>query len=132
MKQMKKVLLSLCVVALAFIWVGTAQANSISILYDLAGGQTVTAVDKLFDQWWFDNPNPSIPGQTPPSPEEVIAQNIQVTPLLDGGLDPGPGLDFNVLNNALGVTDGNPIAFSFFCTTTFVHPPGDLFIENDQ
>jgi hypothetical protein len=96
MQPIKKILQAVCLVVLAFNWVGNAQANSIPTLADLVGGQTITAGDKLFDRWWVG----TIIGQPFFYP---YLDNILVTPLNDGGLNPGPGLQFDVLNNALTI-----------------------------
>jgi hypothetical protein len=82
---MKKslVLLSLLLVSL------NTQAT---LLTDLLNGQSIIAGDKVFDQWeiLFDESANGI---------AVDTNNINVTALNDGGLDPGPGLRFDILND---------------------------------
>lgn len=96
---MKKSLLRyLGAAALALGLVGSAQAVPMS---DLLAGGTITAGDKLFDSWWLGFYDAS-DGRT------FNANNIEVTSLNDGGLDPGPGLRFDILNGELSI-DGDSI-----------------------
>jgi hypothetical protein len=94
---MKKLHMYLCALMLLLVVPSAAQAV---LLTDLINGQSITAGDKLFDQWApiFQNTSD---GHT------VDTDNIEVTALNDGGLDPGPGLRFDVLNNELAVTGDN-------------------------
>ena len=57
-------------------------------LSTLLNGGTITAGDKLFDQWelFLDD-----------SEFGIDTSLIEVTPLNDGGLDPGSGLHFELL-----------------------------------
>ena len=74
-------------------------------LADLLGGKSITAGDKLFDNWtnpYFDS---SIAGKG------FNANNIAVTSLDDGGDNPGPGLSFSVLNGELTITGDNIYAY---------------------
>lgn len=81
-------------VLVALFAAGTTQATTLDVLLN---GGTITAGDKLFDNWRLlfygsgDGRN-------------FNAANIDVQPLNDGGLDPGPGLSFGVSNNELSVT----------------------------
>lgn len=79
---------------------GSAQAIPLS---DLLNGGSITAGDKLFDRWSLIGKGyDSNDGST------FTAANIDVTALNDGGLNPGPGLKFSVLNSQLTVS-GNDI-----------------------
>lgn len=92
---MKKTLLALALALAA----GGAQAIPLS---DLLAGGTITANDKLFDQWtllYFDSSDPA---------RVFNGANIEVDALTDGGLDPGPGLRFTVWYNELTIS-GNDI-----------------------
>ena len=83
---MKKFLGSLTALALVFA-AGNTQAV---LLSDLVAGQTITAGDKVFDEWdafWFTSDF-----------SDIDLANIDVVALEDGDLDPGPGLRFDVLN----------------------------------
>jgi hypothetical protein len=62
------------------------------LLTDLLNGQSIIAGDKLFDQW-------EILDQSSSTFIDVDTDNIDVTALHDGGLDPGPGLHFDILND---------------------------------
>jgi len=87
---------------LACLTAGSAQAT---LLSDLFNGGSMTAGDKQFDQWTlghFDSSDGRI----------FDASTIDVTALADGGLDPGPGLRFSVLGNALAVTGDGVYAFA--------------------
>ncbi len=80
------------------------------LFFSWDNGETIIAGDKLFDQWWYgslDNANGfnNFNG--------VDINNILVTPLHDGGIDPGPGLLFDVFNDALTVVGPGEIDFFF-------------------
>jgi hypothetical protein len=63
----------------------------------LFGGASITAGDKLFDQWSLEFwDSSSITRSLNPA-------NVIVTSLDDGGDDPGPGLRFDVLNGELSI-----------------------------
>ena len=82
---------------------GGAQAIPLSTLL---GGGTITAGDKVFDQWrliYEDNSDLLAP--------PIDASGIDVTALNDGGLDPGPGLHFSVNNAAFNVTGDGIYAY---------------------
>jgi hypothetical protein len=100
---------------------GTVQAIPLS---DLFAGQSITAGDKLFDQWRL------ISAEYSSDTLIVNADNINVTALNDGGLDPGPGLAFSVSNNAFNVTGGDAridYTIGFRVTVT---DPGLLIKDN--
>ena len=81
----------------ALVLVLAAASVSIAVpLSTLLNGGSITAGDKVFDNWsklFYD----AADGRT------FNADNIDVTALADGGLDPGPGLRFTVLNDELNV-----------------------------
>lgn len=101
---MKRVL-QLGALTLALIGAGGAQAIPLSEL--LAGG-SITAGDKVFDQFSTVSFVSNIAGRS------LNAANIDVTALADGGLSPGPGLKFSVANDELTVTGGNGYTFLDF------------------
>lgn len=89
--------------ALSVALAGGALADPIT-LGDLAGGATIRAGDKMFDQWSYSFV--SSDGR------DFNPLNVTVDALHDGGLDPGPGLDFKVLEGALSVTGDGVYAFA--------------------
>lgn len=62
------------------------------LLTDLLNGQSITAGDKLFDQW-------EVLFEDTSDDHLINTDNIEVSALDDGGLDPGPGLHFDILND---------------------------------
>lgn len=78
-----------------------------TLLTDLLNGQSITAGDKLFDQWevLFDDSSNLI---------SVNTDNIDVIALDDGGLNPGPGLRFNILNDEFLVEGDGDFAYLDF------------------
>lgn len=88
--------------ALAATLSASALADPVT-LGALAGGATIQAGDKLFDQWSY-----SIWSS---DGRDFSAENIVVDALHDGGLDPGPGLQFSAIANALSVTGDGVYAF---------------------
>ena len=82
----------------------TAGAVHAIPLSDLLSGGSITAGDKLFDSWTsiYD---------TSDAQRTFDPDNIDVTALNDGGLDPGPGLSFSVLNDELSVTGDGIFAY---------------------
>jgi hypothetical protein len=94
---MKKLNLALSALALAF--AGGAQAIPLA---DLLAGDSITANDKVFDQWRVIFEDPAL---------TVDPTNIQVTALTDGGTDPGPGLRFTVSNGALNIVGDGLYAY---------------------
>lgn len=81
-----------------------AQVANSSILADLLNGGSITARDKLFDNWDFSFVSSD-------AQRQFNANNIQVTALADGGDNPGPGLQFIVSNGELTVTGDGVYAF---------------------
>jgi len=99
---MNRILQTLGALALVLAMSGGAQAVPLSSMF---GGGTITAGDKLFDQWVLVSYLASDPARS------FDAANIEVTALNDGGLEPGPGLSFNVSNGEL--TAGGDGIFAF-------------------
>jgi len=93
-----KRILKLSVLALALASAGGSQAALLSTLF---AGASITAGDKVFDSWSLGSFLSGELGRT------FNAANIDVTALNDGGLNPGPGLAFSVLNNEFSVTGDN-------------------------
>lgn len=86
---------------------GSAQAT---LLTDLFNGGSITAGDKVFDQWTSIFQGTS-DGHT------VNTNNIDVTALGPIGLDPmnpGPGLSFSILNGEFNVTGDGIYAYTDF------------------
>ena len=82
----------------------SVQATPLTTLFS---GGTLTAGDKLFDQW-------GLVSATTSSGRVVNVGNIDVITLGPSGLnplDPGPGLRFNVLNSELNVIGDGTYAF---------------------
>jgi hypothetical protein len=86
--------LQLGLLALALTGAGGAQAVLLSDL--LLPGATITAGDKVFDQF-------SVVSYAAGDGRQFNAANIDVTALNDGGNDPGPGLSFSVLGGEFNV-----------------------------
>ena len=83
---------------------GIGYANGIPTMGDLFNGGSIIAGDKLFDNWslgYYDSSD----GRT------FDAANITVAGYSDGSLNPGPGLDFTVLNDELTVTGDGIYAY---------------------
>lgn len=95
MKQLRQFLGT---VGLVLACMSGAQAIPLSTLL---GGASITAGDKLFSKWSFAYKSSDANRVFNPA-------NIGVTALNDGGDNPGPGLQFDVLNGELSVT-GNGI-----------------------
>lgn len=98
--MMKKLLLTLAFTFVA----GSAQAVPMSELFN---GGSITAGDKLFDQWTLvfqDSSN----GRT------FNHGNIDVSALTNGGLNPGPGLLFGISNSEFSVTGDGIFAYIDF------------------
>ncbi|MBB1074070.1 PEP-CTERM sorting domain-containing protein [Rhodoferax sp. 4810] len=92
----------LAALALALAASSGAQATLLSVL--LRGG-SITAGDKLFDNW----SQPIFSASD--SARSFNADNIDVTALNGGGLTPGPGLKFTFLNGELSVAGDNSYAY---------------------
>jgi hypothetical protein len=99
---MVRTLKYLGIAAAGLVLAGAAQAIPLS---DLLQGQTIQAGDKLFDQFTLRFLEASDPALAPD------LSDIDVTALADGGLDPGPGLLFTVLDDALTVAGDGTFAF---------------------
>ena len=98
-----KRILALFSLLLAAGWSGRAPAATM-LLSDLLNGGSITAGDKVFDQWELVFYDASDGRQFKPD-------NIRVSSLDDGGADPGPGLLFEVLNDELTVTGDDIYAY---------------------
>jgi hypothetical protein len=98
---MKRILHILGALALV-VAMGGARAVPLS---ELLAGARITAGDKLFDQWELLDYTASDPARL------FDPANIEVTALDDGGLDPGPGLNFAVSNGELSVAGDGIFAF---------------------
>lgn len=117
---MRKTLLALLLAAAA----GGAQAVPLSLLL---GGQSITAGDKLFSDWTLVSYDTSVVGR------EFNAGNIDVQALIDGGLDPGPGLSFTASSGELSVNGNGFYAFvdlSFSFKVTVLDP--SLLIKDNS
>jgi len=101
---MKKLLFTLSAFVLVLIAAGSAQAITLT---DLFNGGSITVNDKRFDQW-------TLISQSSSSGGTVNTNNIDVTSLVDGGRDPGPGLQFDILNNEFKVTGNDIYAYLDF------------------
>lgn len=98
----KRLLQVLSAAAILAISTGSAQAT---LLSDLLSGGSIQAGDKVFDDWRV------IFEEYSDDALKVNAANIDVNALNDGGMDPGPGLSFSILNNAFTVTGDNGFSF---------------------
>lgn len=78
------------------------------LLTDLLNGQSIVAGDKLFDQWGILYEDHSDPFRG------INTDNIEVTALNDGGLDPGPGLHFEILSDEFLLEGDDIYAFLDF------------------
>lgn len=99
---MKHMVQSLLLVLLLVFSTPPAQAITLAELFN---GGSIVAGDKLFDSWellFYDSSELD---------RSLNAGNIDVLPLHDGGLNPGPGLDFSALNGELTVTGDGIFAF---------------------
>ena len=105
---MKNLIRSFFLMTLLLVMAAGAQAITLT---DLFGGGSITAGDKLFDNWSLDFYDSG-------DFRSFDSDNIEVTGLSDGGNDPGPGLRFSVLNSELTVSGDNiynyvDLTFSF-------------------
>ena len=98
MKQLRQ---CLGTVGLMFVCMSGAQAIPLSTLLD---GGSITAGDKLFSEWSYLYDTSAVNRVFDPT-------NIEVTPLNDGGDNPGPGLQFDILNGELTVTGDGIYAY---------------------
>jgi hypothetical protein len=98
---MKKLLLALALT------LATMSAQAIP-LSDLLNGASITAGDKLFDQFAFKFSGSS------DAAFDINPANIEVTALNDGGNDPGPGLAFSAAPGTIGVIGDGIFAYTDF------------------
>lgn len=101
--------------------VSSAQAVPLSEL--LAGG-SITAGDKVFDEWRLISEVYSDAALT------VNPANIEVTPLNDGGMDPGPGLSFTVGDEFSVAGDGLYAFIDYMFGFRVTAPAGVLIKDN--
>lgn len=93
---------------LMFLVLSTMSLNiQATLLIDLINGQSITAGDKLFDQW-------EVLFEDLSDLSSVNTANIDVTALNDGGLNPGPGLRFDILNDEFLVEGDDIYAYLDF------------------
>ena len=119
---MKKHVRSIGAIALALAMAGSAQAVPLS---DLVAGGSIQAGDKIFDQWsadWFVSFG---------RPDLDLA-NIDVVALHDGDLDPGPGLQFDILNGEMAVDGDGIFAFIDLSISFHVSTDGPLMIKDNS
>ena len=114
--------LQLSVLALALIGAGGAQAIPLS---NLLNGGTITAGDKVFDQW-------TLLDYVAGDGRTFNAANIDVTALNDGGMNPGPGLNFSVLNREMAVTGDDIFNFVDLRFGFHVTAPAGLNIKDNS
>jgi hypothetical protein len=89
----------------AAIMLGLSTGAQATLLSNLLAGASITAGDKVFDQFrviFQDNLGTAL----------VDPANIEVSSLNDGGSDPGPGLRFDILNGAMTVVGNGSYAYS--------------------
>lgn len=84
----------------------TQTQTTLKVLID--NGWNIVAGDKRFDRFSFSG--------------GALPENFLVTALPDGGLDPGPGLRFNVLNDALEVFDDDSRSVTIGYRVTVLDP----------
>lgn len=112
---MKYLIKTLFLVLLFLVFAAGAQAVTLT---DLFNGGSITAGDKLFDNWslnYYDSRDF----------RDFNSDNILVTALDDGGMNPGPGLSFSVMNGELDVSgDGiyNYVNLSFGFRASVLDP----------
>lgn len=110
---MRHTALMLCALAVCLTSIQSASATQVdtSLAFLLDNGFNMVAGDKMFDRWF-------VAGDT----GRVNPADIRIVALNDGGLDPGPGLQFNVLNNALTVFDDDSISYTIGFRVTVLDP----------
>jgi hypothetical protein len=111
---------------LMFLVLSTLSLNiQATLLTDLLNGGSITAGDKLFDQW-------EVLYEDISDFSSVNTDNINVTALNDGGLDPGPGLRFDILNDEFLVEGDGIYAYLdfMFGFQVTVLDPGLLVKDN--
>ena len=113
--------LKLSVLAVALIGAGGVQAIPLSNL--LTGG-SITAGDKVFDEF-------TVLSYVAGDGRSFNPININVTALNDGGMDPGPGLSFEVLNKEMQVT-GDGFNFVDLMFGFHVTAPAGLKIKDNS
>lgn len=121
---MKKIPLTFSALALA-LTLGVASSAQAVLMSDLINGQSITAGDKVFDRW-------GVIYQASSDGHQVNTSNIDVIALNDGGMNPGPGLTFNILNNEFSVTGDGLYAFLDFSFGFHVSTVGSMQINGNS
>lgn len=123
---MKKTLLTLALALAA----GSAQAVLLSDLLPSTNnpnGGSITAGDKLFDQWELIFTDSSDPNRV------WDMSQIDITPLHDGGDDPGPGINIDLGNQMTVAGDGSGLVAYHDLTLGFrVSTLGDKLIKDNS
>ncbi|WP_310494489.1 PEP-CTERM sorting domain-containing protein [Dechloromonas sp.] len=119
---MKRILQLIGAVTISLATAGSAQAIPLS---ELLNGGSITAGDKVFDSWTLVH-SLSGDGRT------FNLANINVTPLNDGGMDPGPGLTFTASNGELSVTGDGIYNFIDLHFGFRVTAPSGLLIKDNS
>jgi len=110
---MRHTVLMLSALAFCLASIQSASATQVdtSLAFLLDNNFNMVAGDKKFDRWF-------VSGDT----GRVNPEDIRIVALNDGGLDPGPGLQFNVLNGALSVSDDDSISYTIGFRVTVLDP----------
>jgi hypothetical protein len=106
---------------------GTAQGM---LLSDLLAGGSLTAGDKVFDRWQVTLPQTGW-SSDPNEPAQPDYADIDVTPLNDGGDDPGPGININ-FGDQMTVTGDGVYAYHDFTIGFHVSTIGDKKIKDNS
>ena len=105
---------AVAVVAIGF-GLGSAHANGVS-LFDLIGGQSITAVDKTFSDWTLLDDT----SLTSDDLDKIFIEALEDQPL-------NPGLRFLATDNVLTATDGGRVTLNFAYSVT---APGPRIKDN--
>ena len=120
---MKSLMRNLTALALVLASAGAAHAIPLS---SLLGGASITAGDKVFDQWSQTFFGSSDPGAIGLDPTKIV-----VTPLSDGGDNPGPGLNID-FGDQMTVTGDNVYAYRDFTVQFHVSTTGSKQIKDNS
>ena len=116
-----KLITPISILLLSLYSINSAEA---ALLSDLLSGSSVTAADKLFDQWavtFQSSSDGSVPSYA----------GINVNPLNDGGLHPGPGINID-FGNQMSVTGDGIFAFTDLTLDFHVSSLGPYLIEDNS
>lgn len=114
-----KLITPLSILLLSLYSINSAEA---ALLSDLLSGSSVTAADKLFDQWavtFQSSSDGSVPNYA----------GININPLNDGGLHPGPGINID-FGNQMSVTGDGIFAFTDLTLDFHVSSLGNKIEDN--